>query len=107
MKALIRLIAFTVIILLGTQSALEKCVHVSTPSNTHLISSSGDHSQDTDSQTSDHDCFCSLNCQVSIKLNNQRPHSLTLIDYKVSNSYPEKFLTTTQFSRSLTKPPIA
>jgi hypothetical protein len=107
MKALIRLIAFTIIIFLGTHSALENCVHISTPDNAHAVSSSGDHSPSSTAQTSDHACLCSLSCQVSLEVNYQIPTSLTLIGHSPLTSYPEQFLTSSQFSTLPTKPPIA
>lgn len=106
MKTLIRLIAFTVIIILGTQSALESCVHISSTS-IHL-SSASHHSSDSTPQDAPTSCHCSPTCNLTLKINDEAlPLMISLNDQNIQNSYPENHLTSKQFYPLLIKPPIA
>lgn len=106
MKALIRLIAFTVIIILGAENALETCVHLSS-SSIHL-SSTSHHSTDSTSKDTTPHCPCTTACNSILKISSEAP-SLMVISTTphFRDSYPEKHLLSSQFYSLLIKPPIA
>ena len=105
MKVLIRLIALTVIIFLGAQTALETCVHASSETYT---SAPTHHSPNSATQNASHDCVCSIMCNVTLKMNSFNIAVMTadLIQY-FETSYPEQHYSSNAFHSLIIKPPIA